>query len=103
MGVQGDFIAGLRQMKEGGIGDVDFIAQARALNQRLARSLFDQNTSDTTNQAESPVAPGSGLLLSHTTASDFSRATGHPQDTLTHVGMAHRDGERIGRVCLGFA
>src|SRR5690554_6599455 len=103
MGVQGDFLAGIRKMKKGGVGNVDFVTQAGAFHQNVPRRLLQQYSSNTTNQSRTPVAVASRLLLSHTPATHLATRPCQLHDTLVHMGMAKGYGQGIGSIGLGLA
>src|SRR5690606_16632386 len=77
MGMKGHFLPGLGQMKKRGVGNVNFVTQAGTLHQRLPRRLFNQHSSDSTNQTGSPVAANRRLWLAYAAASDLAPGPGH--------------------------
>src|SRR5690606_21631759 len=42
VGMQDDLTASVGKVKEGGVGNVDFVTQSRAFNQRPGRGFFDE-------------------------------------------------------------
>src|SRR5690554_4904847 len=103
MGVQGDFLAGIRKMKKGGVVNVDFVTQAGAFHQNVPRRLLQQYSSNTTNQSRTPVAVASRLLLSYTPTTHLATRPCQLHDTLVHMGMAKGNSQGIGSIGLGLA
>ncbi|BES71751.1 hypothetical protein RE428_27690 [Marinobacter nanhaiticus D15-8W] len=57
MGIEGNVLPGLRQMKEGGIGYIQLIAEAGAFDQDMARHFFDQSSPDLCYHDNTPCKP----------------------------------------------